>query len=285
MAGDRVRSRTRWRQPALPGLLEQVGPLVAPPVGAGDAAGAAGEWMTWCPPLVKELVKEVVGVAAVARGAGGAGPDWEAACFVAGCRVARALAGAALALLEARLHAARPVGYTVEGWRERYLVTRMGNLRVRRRLYRAPDGTAHFLLDEHLGWRPRTVATPDLLALLSEWATRVPYRVAVHQLGQATAGVLAGALGASTLWRQVQQVATGVTTAEQATHATWTQTGTLPGPEGERVVPVLSVEADGVWVKTQREPEHRAGYELKTASMYEGWEWLAGPTPGHPRDH
>ena len=47
------------------------------------------------------------------------------------------------------------------------------------------------------------------------------------------------------------------------------------------MVPVRYLEADAVWGKTQREPTHRTGYELKCASMYEGWQWRAGPTPGH----
>lgn|GEM_PF-6716242 len=50
-------------------------------------------------------------------------------------------------------------------------------------------------------------------------------------------------------------------------------------------MPVLYVEADGVSVKTQLEPTHRTGCERKCASVYEGWDWLAGPTPGHPRPH
>ena len=257
-------------------MLEQVGPLATPVVpvavaSAGATDGATGLPVARLTHLVAEAVLAVRDV----------GAPWEGACFAAGCRVACALAAEALGALEARLHAARPVGYTVEGWRARWLVTRMGEVRVRRRLYRAPDGSAHFLLDEHLGWLPRTVATPDLAALLGAWATRVPYRVAVHQLGQATGGVL----GASTLWRLVQAVAARATAHERATHAAWIKTGMLPGPPGERVVAVLYGEADGVWVKTQREPAHRDGYELKTASFYEGWQWLAGPTPGHPRDH
>ena len=281
MAGNRVRTRTKWRQPALPGVLEQVGPLVAAAgaVAGGDGTTPAGAWEAR-----RSQAAAVAQEALAACGAGGVAQDWEAACFAAGCRFARVLAAEALAQLETRLHAARPVGYTVEGWRERHLVTRMGELRVRRRLYRAPDGTAHLLLDEHLGWVPRVAATPDLTALLVEWATRVPYRVAVHQLGQATAGVL----GASTLWRLVQAVVARVTAAERAAHATWAETGHLPWPAGEpgeRVVPVLYVEADGVWVKTQREPAYRTGYELKCASAYEGWQWLGGPTPGHPRSH
>ena len=180
MVEHRVRKELAWRQPALPGLLEQVGPLAAPPGGSGVAGGAADARTAWPAQEAAEAARTVRD----------AGADWEAAAFAAGCRYARALAGEALAALEARLHAARPGGYAVEGWRERWLVTRMGELRVRRRLYRAPDGRAHFLLDEHLGWPPRRAATPDVAALLVAWATRVPYRVAVRQLGQATVGVL-----------------------------------------------------------------------------------------------
>ncbi len=107
----------------------------------------------------------------------------------------------------------------------------------------------------------------------------MPFRTAARRMREATAGALSG----STVWRLLQQATKRVTAHEQATHATWAETAALPTPEGERVVPVLYLEADGVWVKTQREPTHRTGYELKCASAYEGWEWLAGPTPGHPR--
>ena len=182
---------------------------------------------------------------------------------------------------EAALHARRPGGYVVVGWRERTLVTRVGEVRVRRRLYRAPDGGAHFLLDEHLGWLPGQVATPAFAALVVDWATDLPFRTAARRVGEATAGAVSG----STAWRLLQQVAQRVTAQEAATHATWARTAALPPPVGARVVPVLYLEADGVWVKTQREPAHRTGYELKCASTYEGWRRQAGPTAGHPRPH
>src|SRR4029450_12414676 len=92
-----------------------------------------------------------------------------------------------LAALEAWLHLARPVGYAVEGGRGRVLVTRMGDLRLGRRLDRGPDGRAHFLLDEHLGWTPRQVATPSVLALLVDWATDVSFAEAARKLAGATA--------------------------------------------------------------------------------------------------
>jgi Uncharacterised protein family (UPF0236) len=253
VARRRVRSGEQWRQPLLPGLAEQL----------SEAAGTDAR------------------TPATPAGSGGAGVAWEEQCFREACRYACRLAAVALEALEAQVHAQRPGGYVVEGWRERTLVTRFGDVRVRRRLYRAPAGARHLLLDERLGWLPGQAATPAFAALLVDWATDVPFRTAARRVGEATAGAVSG----STAWRLLQRVAGRVTAHEQATHATWAATAALPAPAGERVVPVLYLEADGVWVKTQREPTHRTGYELKCASMYEGWEWLAGPTPGHPRPH
>jgi Uncharacterised protein family (UPF0236) len=226
------------------------------------------------------------GGAVLGEGGAVAGPDWEERCFAAGCAFARELAVTLLAALEAWLHLARPVGYAVEGWRGRVLVTRMGDLRLRRRLYRAPDGRAHFLLDEHLGWTPRQVATPSVLALLVDWATDVSFAEAARKLAAATAGALC--LSGPTVRRHLHRVVARVRAAELATPQDWTTartTGQGPVPQGERVVAPLYVEADGVHVKTQREPAHRGGYELKCASAYEGWRRCGAPTPGHPRAH
>jgi hypothetical protein len=266
VARRRVRSTGQWRQPLLPGLLTQVDEQR---LGDTGRAAAAATVAAGTPAWVTALVGPATGA------------DWERAWFREGCRYACRLATVALDDLEGQVHACRPGGYVVEGWRERTLVTQFGDMRVRRRLYRAPDGAAHFLLDEHLGWVRGQAATPAFATLLVEWATDMPFRTAARRVGEATAGVVSG----STVWRLLQQLATRVTAHEQVTHATWAETAAVPAPEGERVVPVLYLEADGVWVKTQREPTHRTGYELKCASMYEGWEWLAGPTPGHPRPH
>lgn len=225
--------------------------------------------------------EELAGPAAPGTGAERAGPDWEERCFAAGCAFARELAVGLLAALEAWLHLARPPGYAVEGWRARVLVTRMGDLRVRRRLYRDAAGGAHVLLDAHLGWAPRQAATPAGLALLADFAADLPFAEAARKLAAATAGALSG----PTVRRQLRRLADRARAGEAAAHATWTGTGRAPAPAGERVVAPLYVEADGVHVKTQREPAHRGGYELKCASAYEGWEHVAGPTPGHPRGH
>jgi Uncharacterised protein family (UPF0236) len=244
VARGRVRGEGPWRQPRLPGRDAAQGGA-APPMG----------------PVTQT--------------------DWEEQCFRAACRYAGVLAAEHLAAVEAQVHAQRPAGFVVEGWRERTLVTRFGEVRVRRRRYRAPDGTRHVLLDAQLGWPARQAATPAFAALLVDWATDVPFRTAARRVAQATAGAVSG----STAWRLLQQLAARTGTQEQAAHAQWAATGALPPPVGERVVPVLYVEADGVWVKTQREPAHAAGLELKCASAYEGWAPRAGPTAGHPRPH
>jgi Uncharacterised protein family (UPF0236) len=214
-----------------------------------------------------------------ARGTGDAA--WEAVSYHEGCAHARARAGARLGVLEARLHAARPAGYAVVGWRTRTLATRMGDVRVARRLYRAADGTAHFLLDERLGWPPRQAATPEYAALLVDFATGLPYADAARRLAAATAGTLGG----DTTRRLLRRLTGGVVAAEQAAHAACVAAGAGPEPARPDVPPVLFAEADGVWVPTQREPAHRHGYELKCASAYEGWREAGRPTPGHPRPH
>jgi hypothetical protein len=206
---------------------------------------------------------------------------WEAASYQEGCAYARERAGARLVALEAHLHATRPAGYAVEGWRTRTVATRMGDLRVRRRLYRAPAGTAHFLLDEHLGWYPRQAATPEYAALLVDFAADLPYAEAARKLAAATAGTLAG----DTTRRLLRRITAQVVAGEQATHAACVTAGVSPEPSRADVPPVLYTEADGVWVPTQREPAHQHGVELKCASAYEGWERIGPATAGHPRPH
>jgi hypothetical protein len=53
-------------------------------------------------------------------------------------------------------------------------------------------GTAHFLLDEHVGWCPRQAGTPEYAAPLVDFATDLPYAQADRKLAAATAGTLAG---------------------------------------------------------------------------------------------
>jgi hypothetical protein len=222
VARPRVRGEAVWCQPPLPGLDAWV-------VAVADATEAA------------DASRSIT--AGSARGGRGGGDGdqgwdgWEARWLREACQQARLQAQRELEALEARLHARRPGGYVVDGWRTRTLVTRLGDLRVRRRLYRGSDGQPHFLLDEHLGWPPRQVLTPAVQSLLVDWAATVPFRTAAQWLERVTAGVVT--VSGTTAWRALQAVAQRAKDTEATTHQAWATTGALPPPQGERVVPVL----------------------------------------------
>jgi hypothetical protein len=90
----------------------------------------------------------MAGISITQRGAGCQREEqlWEDVCYRIGCARARQEAEERLQALEQRLDQQRPGEWQVEGWRERTLVTRFGEIRVRRHLYRDPQGQYHFLL-------------------------------------------------------------------------------------------------------------------------------------------
>ena len=75
---------------------------------------------------------------------------WEGKIFQQVCEQGRREAKAYLEELEEALYEQRPAGWEVVGFRERVLVTRIGEVRLRRRLYQEGSGSYHFLLDEYL---------------------------------------------------------------------------------------------------------------------------------------
>ncbi len=88
--------------------------------------------------------------------------DWEEESYREGCAYACEQARLRLQALDDELLCLRPKGLRVEGFRERTVVTRFGDVVVRRRMYRDDEGNTLFALDEHLGWKPRQQATPSL---------------------------------------------------------------------------------------------------------------------------
>jgi hypothetical protein len=192
-------------------------------------------------------------------------PSWEEECYQAGCALARELAQQKLQALEEYLFQCRPPTWGVKGFRERTLMTRFGEVRLSRRLYCDPQGRYHFLLDEHLGWEKAQVATPGLKEAVGALASQVPFRQAAATLDKLTAGVLAPA----TIHRLVGRVTQGVLAEEEMAWRDCFEEG-RGLPPGAQGVPVLFMEADGVWVHLQREPQKH--YEVKSSVAYEGWQ-------------
>lgn len=194
--------------------------------------------------------------------------DWEAECYQYGCKAAREEAIRRLKAIDDRLFQQRPKSWKVEGSYKRTLVTRFGDLTVRRRLYQDDEGNYHFLLDEYLNWQPYQQASPSLTEALVDSATNSTFRTVSREVEKYSAGVLS----ASTVHRLLQKVTGDAISAEKDTCKSCFEEGDLP-PPGEGKAPVLYVEADGIHVHLQREEQKR--YELKNAIAYEGWERLS----------
>jgi hypothetical protein len=175
-----------------------------------------------------------------------------------------------LAEVDESLLAQRSAGWRVVGFRERTLVTRFGEVRIRRRMYRDQEGACHFLLDEYLGLSTYQGATPEMQAMGTILCGELSFRKAADFLQQWMAGLLSH----STCWRLLQR------TGERAAKACAEEVeavfagGAAIADAGRRPVERLYMEADGVYVRLQRQPHTHL--ELLSAIAYEGWERMRG---------
>ena len=198
-----------------------------------------------------------------------AGADWEEQSYREGCAYARERAVRRLEALDDELLRLKPKGLKVEGFRRRTLVTRFGEVVVRRRMYRDEDADTVFALDDHLGWKPRQQASPSLTESIVSIASAAPFRMA----SALVSGLTAGELSAMTMHRLLSGV--GQSALEEE-YDRW-ESCFLRGEDvcdGQRRVEVLYTEADGVWVYLQR--EGRKHYEVKSGIAYRGWQSVGG---------
>ena len=201
--------------------------------------------------------------------------QWESKVFQQVCIAGQRKASEYLGLLEESLFAQRPTGWRVVGFRERTLVTRFGEVRLRRRLYQDRLGEYHFLLDEYLGLNANQAATPEMQAMCTMLCGEVSFRKAADFLEQ----WMTGQLSHSTCWQLLQR--TGEAAAEaraEEVEAVFSR-GEPIAQAGERCIERLYMEADGVYVRLQRQSQKHL--ELCSAIAYEGWERLCGAREGY----
>jgi len=190
---------------------------------------------------------------------------WEEESYQIGCAFAREEALERLSALEQELFGNKPLGWRVEGWKERTMMTHFGEVRVRRRLYRDNCGRYRFLLDEHLGWEPYQSATPAMSESVASLASHMPFREVEAIISRLSAGVLS----AKSIHTLVQKLGAKAIAEEEDQWRSCFERGEEMG-EGKEGVEVLYTEADGVWVHLQQETQEH--YEVKSAIAYEGWE-------------
>jgi hypothetical protein len=193
---------------------------------------------------------------------------WEGTIFRQVCQQGQQEAEAYLEGLDGALFEQRPTSWEVVGYRERVLVTRFGEVRIRRRLYRDESGAYHFLLDEHLGLKGYQAATPEMQVLCTMLGGEMSFRKAADALEE----WLAGLLSHSTCWRLLQRTGQAAVNAETAEAEAVFERGEDEPEVGERRVERLYMEADGMYVHLQKQPQKHM--EVRSAIAYEGWERL-----------
>ena len=155
----------------------------------------------------------------------------------------------------------KPKGLNVEGFRNRTVVTRFGEVVVRRRMYSDGNGNTIFALDDYLGWNPRRQASPSLTESIVSMASVVPFRMADEMVSDLTAGVLSP----MTVHRLLSSVGQSAMDDEYNRWESCFERGE-DVCDGQQQVDVLYTEADGVWVHLQR--EDRKHYEVKSGIAY-----------------
>lgn len=191
--------------------------------------------------------------------------EWEKQVYSLVCEQAQGLATALLEKMDDVLMRRRGEGLWVVGFRERWVITLFGQIRIRRRLYRDKQGKGRYLLDEVMGLAkrsPLSCGVRDLCALLAGY---IPFGKCEALLRL----VLPAGVSHTTIHRQVGKIADPALAEEEKERAEVYEQGKLP-EMGERRVPFLFVESDGVSIALQREKERRT--ELKVGIAYEGWE-------------
>lgn len=193
---------------------------------------------------------------------------WESRVFQRVCQAGQEEAAAYLKKLDEALKGKRPRGWQVVGFRERTMVTRFGEVSIWRRIYRDRGGGYHFLLDEYLGLKAHQAATPEMQAMCTMLSGEMSFRKAADILAK----WLAGLLGASTCWRLLQRTGeVAAASCVEEVEAVFSRGEPILGG-GERRIERLYTEADGVYVRLQRQPQTHL--ELQSAIAYEGWERL-----------
>ena len=192
------------------------------------------------------------------------GVDWEEQSYLEGCAHAREQARRRLRTLDDELLRCKPRGLRVEGFRERTLVTRFGEVVVRRRLYSDGCGNMTFALDDHLGWKPHQQASPSLTESIVSMASVMPFRMADEMVSELTAGVLSP----MTVHRLLSGVGQSAIDDKRDRWESCFERGE-DVCDGQQQTEVLYTEADGVWIHLQR--EDRTHYELKSGIAYLGW--------------
>ena len=167
--------------------------------------------------------------------------------------------------LDQRLMKTRSEGLRHLGMREHTVLTRFGEVKVKRRYYRDAEDHTRFLLDEALGWGSGLAVTPALEARALKMCSETSYRCSADNLSF----FLSSGVSHNFLHILVKQRGEQAEAELEAQAQELFSSGVLPASEDRRAER-LFFEADGCVISLQREEKKK--HELKAGISYEGWE-------------
>lgn len=186
------------------------------------------------------------------------------------CELAREITQQMLEMYDKELAQARDKKvYRGKGKRATSIKTVYGEVEYSRNVYRTEteDGqTAHvYLLDQAMHMDKIGLISTNLAEKIALTVTESPYRVTAEQISS-TCGQ---SISASGVWNLMQHL--GERIDDEENHAV--KQMDADQAEGEKVIPVLFEEMDGVWLHIQDEHHKKMKkQEMKVFTMYEGWD-------------
>jgi hypothetical protein len=151
------------------------------------------------------------------------------------------------------------------GYRSKAMVSKHGQLNIRRRLYRDRAGNYRFLLDEALGLAKRRAMTPQVASYAATLAAHVPFRVAEDLIKRA----FGAGPSHQSIHNLVARFGEDQLDFEELERLKLFGFGELPKSEAKQAEN-LFLEADGVNISLQREKSKRC--EVKVGVAYTGKE-------------
>jgi len=178
-----------------------------------------------------------------------------------GCRLSESL----FARIDDYLARTREKDLRLVGYKEKTIVSRHGQINIKRRYYRDENGKYRFLLDEALGLEKRRAMTPSVASFAAALAAYVPFRVTEDFIFRAF-GI---SLSHQSIHNLVGKVGEEELYLEELEKIKLFDFGELPKSQ-DREIEKLLLEADGVNISLQRENAKKA--EVKVGVAYSGKE-------------
>ncbi len=168
--------------------------------------------------------------------------------------------------LEEELFRNKPKDIEVVGFRTRKIATKLGEIKIKRRLYKNKNSKEHFfLLDQKLKLRKGKRVSGDFLKLLVNLSTKLSFRQVAEVVEEAGFPSVSHA----TVHKEIREF--GERESKKLKHERekiFTE-GKLEH-EGKKKESILFIEADGIMVGSQ---ENKKRMEIKVGVIHEGWKY------------